>query len=103
MELDFIGLGTQKAGTTTLHDILRQRPDVYLPKTKEAHFFDRKERYEKGMSWLGEFFFEGKKEGQILGKFTPDYLFMPNVPERMNETLTKDEKFIVVLRHFQKR
>ena len=44
---NFFCVGAQKAGTTTLLNILIQHPDIYLPKQKEAHFFDIDERYEK--------------------------------------------------------
>lgn len=36
-----ICIGAQKAGTTWLHKMLRQHPDVWLPPIKEVHFFDR--------------------------------------------------------------
>ena len=38
---DFLGLGTQKGGTTTLHRLLGKHPDVFLPACKEVHFFDQ--------------------------------------------------------------
>ena len=38
---DFIGIGTQKAGTTWLYDMLAQNPSVWLPPLKELHYFDR--------------------------------------------------------------
>ena len=48
---NFICLGAQKAGTTTLHDILRQHPQIFLPYNKEAPFFCEDEAYSKGMEW----------------------------------------------------
>jgi len=36
---DFIINGAMKSGTSTLHAILNQHPDVFIPK-KELHFFD---------------------------------------------------------------
>ena len=51
MNINFYCVGAQKAGTTTLHDILIQHPEVYLPETKEAHFFDEDEKYKKGLNW----------------------------------------------------
>jgi hypothetical protein len=38
---DFICIGTQKAGTSWLHQMLTQNPDLWLPPLKELHFFDR--------------------------------------------------------------
>lgn len=37
---DFVCIGAQKAGTTWIHDCLNDHPDVWLPPTKELHYFD---------------------------------------------------------------
>ena len=36
---DFLGIGTQKGGTTYLHGLLQQHPQVFLAHPKELHFF----------------------------------------------------------------
>ena len=36
---DFLGLGVQKGGTTTLHTLLAAHPQLMLPQKKELHFF----------------------------------------------------------------
>jgi hypothetical protein len=38
--VDFIGIGTQKAGTTWLWSMLRQHPSVGFAPVKEVHYFD---------------------------------------------------------------
>jgi hypothetical protein len=38
---DFICIGAQKGGTTWLDRMLRQHPDIWLPPTKEIHYFNR--------------------------------------------------------------
>jgi hypothetical protein len=38
---DFLCIGAQKAGTTWLHTMLEQHPDVWLPPLKELHYFNR--------------------------------------------------------------
>ena len=57
-KVDFFCIGAQKAGTTTLHDILVQHPQLYLPSKKEAHFFDINERYTKGLDYYFKTFFQ---------------------------------------------
>jgi hypothetical protein len=37
---DFMCIGAQKAGTSWLHQMLRQHPRVWVPPTKEIHYFD---------------------------------------------------------------
>ena len=38
---DFLVIGGQKCGTTWLQDNLEQHPQIWLPPTKEVHYFDR--------------------------------------------------------------
>ncbi|MBA3806810.1 MAG: sulfotransferase [Solirubrobacterales bacterium] len=46
--LDFIIIGAQKAGTTSLFEYLRNHPDLQLPDGKEAPFFSHASAYERG-------------------------------------------------------
>lgn len=41
----FLGIGAQKAGTSWLHECLKQHPELWLPPEKELHYFDRKPYY----------------------------------------------------------
>lgn len=101
--LDFICVGTQKAGTTSLHDILKHHPNIFLPERKEAHFFDIDERYNKGLNWWFDTFFNGDKTNKKTGVFTPEYLYFENIPERIKNVLGTDIKIIIVLRQPAKR
>ncbi|MDX1623200.1 MAG: sulfotransferase [Gemmatimonadota bacterium] len=47
---DFLGIGAQKCGTTWLYFNLSHHPELWLPKWKEIHFFDRLERRRPG--WM---------------------------------------------------
>ncbi|MFI4977118.1 MAG: sulfotransferase family protein [Solirubrobacterales bacterium] len=48
--LDFIIIGAQKAGTTSLFRYLRQHPEVSLPNSKEAPFFCADDAYARGFA-----------------------------------------------------
>jgi Sulfotransferase domain len=96
---NFVCLGAQKAGTTTLHEILKDHPSIFLPERKEAHFFDQQERYSKGITWWLSEFFYGYNNEPIIGVMTPEYLFYAEVPERIHQHLGQDVKFVVILRH----
>lgn len=37
---NFLCIGSQKAGTSWVYNMLKQHPDVWLPEIKEIHFFD---------------------------------------------------------------
>lgn len=94
---DFIIIGAQKGGTTSLFDYLAQHPDMSLAKRKEIHFFDK--NYRKGLNFYKNYFplnWQGKEK--LTGEATPYYLFHPLVAERMSQHLPK-VKLIVLLRN----
>lgn len=70
---DFLILGAQKAGTTWLRAMLRQHPRVFLP-GRELHFFNKKDRYRRGLDWYARQF-TGASDGQLIGEKTPNYLW----------------------------
>ncbi len=99
---DFIILGAQKAGTTTIYDNLVKHPDVRPCDIKEVHFFDR--NWDKGANWYRAHFpFTGEISAQptqrnwITGEGSPYYLFHPLVPARVHQ-LCPESRLIVVLR-----
>lgn len=99
MHLDFICIGAQKSGTTTLHNILNSHPDIYLPNNKEAHFFDQEERYIKGVKWWEDTFFNDYAGQKVRGVFTPEYLYFAEVPGRIFSHMGIDIKILVILRN----
>jgi hypothetical protein len=98
MKLDFLCLGAQKAGTTTLHNILLQHTQIYLPPKKEAHFFDFDDRYKNGLRWLFDTFFTDYHNQKLIGKFTPEYIYFEEAARRIYDTLGSKTKFIVIFR-----
>jgi hypothetical protein len=92
---DFIILGTQRGGTTSLYHYLTAHPDIGAAFRKEVHFFDR--YYEKGMNWYLAHF-PKRGEFPVVGEASPYYLFHPDVPERAREVVPH-AKFIVLLRN----
>ena len=91
----FLGLGTQKGGTTTLHQLLSQHPQVYLPACKEVHYFDL--NHLAGETWYRSHF-QAATTTQKCGDITHFYLFHPDVPQRIQQLLP-DARMIVLLRH----
>lgn len=99
---DFIIMGAQKAGTTSLYGYLKASPNIMMSNIKEVHFFN--ENYIKGINWYKlhfPFFWERKFVGKkriLCGEATPDYLFHPLVPYRINKLLP-NIKLIILLRN----
>jgi len=75
--LDFLGIGAQKAGTTSLHEYMRTHPELYLPEAKEQPFFTSDAAFEEGWDAFSEVAFHGAPPGRRYGKITPHYLGGP--------------------------
>ena len=56
MKPNFLVIGAQRAGTTWLYECLREHPEIFLPETKELHYFDL--NHEKGDEWYFQHFEE---------------------------------------------
>jgi sulfotransferase family protein len=102
---DYLIIGAQRAGTTSLHRYLIQHPGVRTTlRTKGVHFFDT--GYGRGMSWYASRFptkltawYVARRHGVELrtGEASPYYLFHPLVPGRVAEHLPQ-VKLIALLR-----
>ena len=90
----FLGLGVQKGGTTTLQRLLEQHPQVWLPPEKELHFFSL--HYARGQRWYADRFADAAAH-QCCGDITPYYIFHPHAAQRIADLLP-DARLIVLLR-----
>jgi hypothetical protein len=95
---DFIVIGAMKSGTTTLHNILRQHSQIFLPAEKEIHYFDNDKNYVKGIDYYISFFRNAKRK-QIIGEITPRYLWDHQVAQRIAKDIGTGIKLIVILRN----
>jgi hypothetical protein len=102
---DYLIIGAQRAGTTSLHRYLVQHPGVRTTlRTKGVHYFDT--GYGRGRSWYASRFptrltawYVARRHGLALrtGEASPYYLFHPLVPHRVAELLPQ-VKLIALLR-----
>lgn len=82
--IDFFVVGAQKAGTTALHHHLSKHAALFLPQVKETHFFDDGHgEYHKGVEHYLRTHFAEAKPDQVAGEVDPEYLFFPQVAERL--------------------
>jgi hypothetical protein len=102
---DFLIIGTQRGGTTSLHRYLDAHPCVGPAANKDLHFFDR--RYHKGLAWYrGHFpttiekYYAQCVRGRafVTGEASPSYLFHPYAPKRVASAIPH-VKLIVLLRN----
>ncbi len=101
--LDFLVIGAQRSGTTSLWRHLASHPEIYVPPSKEAPFFSHAEPFARGLDWyLGEFFGEAQPEQQ-RGTVSPHYMMgspgidIHEVARRIHSLLPR-VKLIAVLR-----
>jgi len=94
----FFIAGAQKSGTTTLHNILVQHENIYLPKTKETKFFVDPEVNKLGLKKYKEFF-KQKKSFQTSGEVDPDCFYFNYAAEEMFKILGADLKVFLILRN----
>jgi hypothetical protein len=68
---NFLIIGAPRSGTTWIEKNLREHPEVFMPKTKELHFFDK--HYEKGIGYYESCFSDCGAQ-KAIGEATPGYL-----------------------------
>jgi len=103
---DFIIIGVQRGGTTSLYKYMTKHPKIIPALKKEIHFFDNK--FGKGLSWYESQFMQNpffcllkrkrKSEDTITGEASPYYIYHPHVPKRISKILP-NVKLIAILRN----
>ncbi|NWK97729.1 sulfotransferase [Sphingobium lactosutens] len=95
--IDYFIVGVQKAGTTSLFELLRSHPALAAPSRKELHFFDDERR-----DWTApdygdlELHFENSGDGHRFD-VTPIYCFWPQSMERL-QRYNPDARLILLFR-----
>jgi hypothetical protein len=98
---DFVIIGTQRGGTTSLYEYLVAHPRVAPAAEKETHYLDR--RLARGEEWYRSRFAAARRDRpwgrrMLAGEATPYYLFHPHAARRLAELAPK-ARMIAVLRH----
>ena len=101
---DFIVIGGQKCGTTSLHRYIKNHPNIVPPFKKDSSFFDA--NYYRGFRWYQAHFplqnqmeqLRASGAHHVTGEVTTTYLFHPLAAERTAKHLPS-VKFIALLRN----
>jgi hypothetical protein len=93
-EPEFLVIGAQRAGTTSLFQWLDAHPAVLMSRPKEVHYFDL--QHHRGRRWYRSHFPRARR-GVLRGEATPYYLYHPLVPGRVRAELP-DARLVVLLR-----
>ena len=125
---DFLVIGAQRAGTTWLHRVLQQHPNLWLPPVKELHYFDKldtkrtildaKERRRVGFrglitidpwffrywlmrrsdAWYKALFRQAQRKGRLTGEITPAYATVDEDVLRRIRRTNNDIKLVFIMR-----
>jgi hypothetical protein len=96
-KLDFIIVGSQKCGTTSLTAYLQPHPDIYIPPEKELPYFASPEMMKYGWSLYLETFFKDALPTQFWGTSSPQYMLYPESFSKIKNQLP-NVKIIVIIR-----
>jgi len=101
---DFVIIGAQRCGTTSLYHTLMRHPQIGAASRKEVHFFDT--NHDRGALWYRAHFptvFDRWRGQRVrsryrAGEASPYYLFHPLAPGRL-KAMIPAAKLIVILRN----
>lgn len=95
---NFLIIGAGRSGTSWLASNLRPHPEVFVPRVKEVHFFDR--HYDRGIDWYRAIF-QGRTESSV-GEATPAYLYHERVCRLIHHHMP-EIKLVAILRNPMER
>jgi len=103
---NFLIIGAQRGGTTSLYNYITKHPKIIPALQKEIHFFDI--NFNKGIQWYQSHFqqnsffsllyYTKKFKDCITCEASPYYIYHPHVPKRISKIIP-DVKLIALLRN----
>ena len=102
---DFVIIGAQKSGTTSLYNFIIKHPTIAPASQRELHYFSGQYRF--GEQWYRSnfptnlsrrYFYKKTKQKLLSGEASPTYMFHPIASDRMKNILP-DIKLIAILRN----
>ncbi|MDH5767015.1 MAG: sulfotransferase domain-containing protein [Gammaproteobacteria bacterium] len=91
----FIGIGAPKTATTFLDQCLKEHPEIFMPLSKEPHFFGS--AYHHGVNEYLRFF-EGAERYNCRGEISTSYFHHPAAAGRIKD-LIPNAKIILSVRN----
>ena len=96
-KIDFIIIGAQKSGTTTIANILNTSPNIFIPPEKEIPYFLDKKIQTLGWEKFIKIYFSKSKPHQLIGTSTPQYM-MYDYSFKLIKKKIPNVKLIAILR-----
>lgn len=111
---NFLIIGAEKAGTTSLYNYLKEHPEIFMSEEKEPFFFicegghpeilGKKIEDDNFLKTRITIFreyeklFKGVKDEKAIGEASASYLYVPDAAKRIKNYIP-DVKLIAILRH----
>lgn len=96
--IDFLLIGAQKSGTTSLWKHIAAHPQIFVPATKEVEFFSDPQRFERGLDWYWNTYFSAAPDAACKGEATTQYMMFPEVSRRIHDAFP-EVKLLALLRN----
>ena len=107
---NFLIIGVQKAGTTSIYNYLNEHPQIYMSPVKETNFFETEwdkesaESNNKPCKTIKDIdtyskLFDGVKDEIAIGEASPNYLFHYQASAKAIQRYVPDAKLIAILRN----
>lgn len=105
---NFLIVGVQKAGTTSIYNYLQEHPQVYMSRVKETNFLEKdwekiplEQQNKNGIVTIEKYaeLFADVKDEIAIGEVSPNYLFHYESSAARIKQYLPDAKLIVVLRN----
>ena len=94
---DFLIIGAQKSGTSSLHYYLNQHPRLVGTRPKEIHYFDQWINFGYSLEWYENHFNSINPKNKLFFETTPNYMFYDSSCKLIAETYP-NIKLIIILR-----
>ena len=105
---NFLIIGVQKAGTTSIYNYLQEHPQVFMSKVKETNFLEKdwenlppEQQNKNGIVTVEKYaeLFRDVKNEKAIGEASPNYLFHYESSAARIKKYVPEAKLIVVLRN----
>lgn len=96
-DIDFVIIGAQKSGTTSMHEVMKMHPQIAMPTSKEAPVFNDPMLTPEHIRDRLKPLFPGAGNSKLKGKATPQYMPSRTAREALY-AINPQVKIIAILR-----
>lgn len=96
--LDFLVIGAQKSGTTSLFKYLNEHPQIYLPPSKEVPFFTQENYGASSWDETASIYYSDAPDNHLWGAVSPQYMTTSKACYRIKASMP-NVRLVAILRN----